>query len=395
MTMKLCPHCGVEFEPSGNNWKRQMCCSRRCGSLFALRSVHIRQRKAVAAKTDTCQECGKVFIRGNRARAKTCSPTCAQQMRLGEWWKAKNKPQAACAPCLYRVGYGVKRMQKTLRISTPLNHVRNAGLVVQSTPERRAMATRLGNRTKAERCKPAGDAKARLKADLRLLRQVIGEMRRELISRPKEVEKRRLAANAATLARYHRTKPQGLRFKSPKAKTDEERRNRARNYVKMWSKNNPEKAKSIRRKAHKKQRKTFAAKQRNALNKAIKTKHASKLAKSSVLWGCNAHFLQGWIESQFTRGMSWKNRSEWHIDHIVPCAAFDLSTLDGQRSCFHYTNLRPLWASENIAKSDTIITCQPELLIAINGSKTEHLGKKGIFLSRKIVPGIDLCEGFL
>jgi hypothetical protein len=58
------------------------------------------------------------------------------------------------------------------------------------------------------------------------------------------------------------------------------------------------------------------------------------------------------IEAQFMPGMTWENRELWHVDHIIPCAAFDLTDPAQQRSCFHYGNLRPLWAKENQRKSD-------------------------------------------
>lgn len=52
--------------------------------------------------------------------------------------------------------------------------------------------------------------------------------------------------------------------------------------------------------------------------------------------------------------MSWENRGNfgWHVDHIKPCASFDLTKPEEQAKCFHYTNLQPLWARENIAKGD-------------------------------------------
>lgn len=56
------------------------------------------------------------------------------------------------------------------------------------------------------------------------------------------------------------------------------------------------------------------------------------------------------LESKFTDGMTWDNYGEWHVDHIKPCAAFDL-TLDGQfEECWSLENLQPLWASDNVKK---------------------------------------------
>lgn len=85
---------------------------------------------------------------------------------------------------------------------------------------------------------------------------------------------------------------------------------------------------------------------------AIKNKNKSK--SSEALIGCTIDHLKKHIESKFKENMSWDNYGEWHIDHIIPCAFFDLSIEENQQKCFHYTNLQPLWAKENISKSDNI-----------------------------------------
>lgn len=76
-----------------------------------------------------------------------------------------------------------------------------------------------------------------------------------------------------------------------------------------------------------------------------------KAAPTRELLGCSAEELKKHLESLFQPGMSWENRQEWHIDHIRPCASFNLLEPEQQRCCFHYSNLQPLWAKDNIAKS--------------------------------------------
>ena len=68
------------------------------------------------------------------------------------------------------------------------------------------------------------------------------------------------------------------------------------------------------------------------------------------LTGCELPFLKGYLEAKFTEGMTWENHGDWHIDHIQPCCSFDLKEEEEQQKCFHYTNLQPLWASDNLTK---------------------------------------------
>jgi hypothetical protein len=79
-----------------------------------------------------------------------------------------------------------------------------------------------------------------------------------------------------------------------------------------------------------------------------------KSGRTEELLGCTIQFLKKYLESQFVDGMSWDNRLQWHIDHIIPCDSFDLSDPDQQKLCFHYTNLQPLWAVDNLKKSSKL-----------------------------------------
>lgn len=78
-----------------------------------------------------------------------------------------------------------------------------------------------------------------------------------------------------------------------------------------------------------------------------------KWKKSKEVLGCDMETFKKYLESNFKEGMNWENYgSYWHIDHIKPCASFDLSLKEQQEKCFHYTNLQPLTAKENQSKSD-------------------------------------------
>ena len=87
---------------------------------------------------------------------------------------------------------------------------------------------------------------------------------------------------------------------------------------------------------------------RSRLNLAIKGYHKSTLK----LLGCSIKVLRKHLQSKFQPGMSFSNYGKWHVDHIKPCASFDLSKPEEQLLCFHYTNLQPLWAIDNLRKGD-------------------------------------------
>jgi hypothetical protein len=91
---------------------------------------------------------------------------------------------------------------------------------------------------------------------------------------------------------------------------------------------------------------------RSRVGELLRNAKTVKVAKTSVLIGCSGKELMAYLQSLFAPGMSWDNYGEWHIDHIRPCASFDLTDPAQQRECFHYTNLQPLWAADNLAKSD-------------------------------------------
>jgi len=113
-------------------------------------------------------------------------------------------------------------------------------------------------------------------------------------------------------------------------------------------------------KINKYERKYRITKLRNDINFRIRCNLSSRLCKSirrntksestMILIGCSIDQLKQYLQSKFKSGMSWKNYGKWHIDHIKPCASFDLSKKSEQIKCFNYSNLQPLWAKDNLKK---------------------------------------------
>lgn len=118
---------------------------------------------------------------------------------------------------------------------------------------------------------------------------------------------------------------------------------------KRWAQENKDYVNSYKRRMYKEDPNfAIAGRIRNRVRDALAGK--DKSASTQELTGCDWKFLVKYIASLFTDGMSWENRSEWHIDHIKPCSSFNLVDPEEQRKCFHYTNLQPLWAEDNLKK---------------------------------------------
>jgi hypothetical protein len=125
----------------------------------------------------------------------------------------------------------------------------------------------------------------------------------------------------------------------------------------------------------------IASRIRHRVYLAVRSAGAAKHARTMELVGCSREHLIAWIEGQFVDGMSWSNRSQWHIDHIIPCSAFNLHDEGQQRIAFHYTNMRPVWAADNLAKKDRIpiqarerwtLACVAEARRAVGADGPDH-----------------------
>ena len=91
---------------------------------------------------------------------------------------------------------------------------------------------------------------------------------------------------------------------------------------------------------------------RNRMYHVFNRSEFKKCNNTLVLIGCSVEEARHHIERQWLPGMSWGNYSlhGWHIDHIKPINTFNLADAQQQKICFHYTNLRPLWAADNLSR---------------------------------------------
>lgn len=94
---------------------------------------------------------------------------------------------------------------------------------------------------------------------------------------------------------------------------------------------------------------------RGRVKSFLKLKNITKQNKTFDIVGCSPELLKEHIEKKFTEGMSWELMGKYiHIDHIIPLSSANTEE-EIYRLC-HYTNLQPLWAEDNLKKSNKILT---------------------------------------
>jgi hypothetical protein len=133
-----------------------------------------------------------------------------------------------------------------------------------------------------------------------------------------------------------------------------------------WHRNNRERIRERKRESNRRRylnpHNRVAGNVRRKIGKLLKG--ISKPDRSEGLLGCSFEEFARYISAMFKPGMTMENYGrKWHIDHIMPCSAFDLTREDHVRQCFHFTNLRPLWAKANLRKGSKITDPQLRLLL--------------------------------
>jgi len=96
----------------------------------------------------------------------------------------------------------------------------------------------------------------------------------------------------------------------------------------------------------------IADKYRRKINHALKSGLSKKSAEE--LLGTDIETYKEYLEMLFEDGMNWGNRGKWHIDHIIPISHFDMFDYEQVKKAFYFTNTRPIWAIDNLRKTNSI-----------------------------------------
>jgi 5-methylcytosine-specific restriction endonuclease McrA len=161
---------------------------------------------------------------------------------------------------------------------------------------------------------------------------------------------------------------QAAKYKEKGRKWREANKAARRDYDRKWREQNPERYKELTSRARKKRSAKpevrIVSNFRKRLREIMSDARNGGKQSTLKLIGCSSSALAAHLESQFKRGMTWSNYgTHWHVDHIIPCAAFDHTKPEQVRQCWHFTNLRPLEAKANMAKGAKIQAPQLQLLL--------------------------------
>jgi predicted nucleic acid-binding Zn ribbon protein len=312
-----CRVCGTSFS---NN--RRAYCSKECSAIASKQRKYPTKRKPESSRV--CVVCGNGFTVTGAAKHKTCSPECSNEhrRRLTLKWISDHKEEKALA-------VEKKRQERRLAKAEAAIAKREA-MRLESMPERECVhcgkvfrSRKSSKNTCSDKCyKAVNRSKYKKKAKPKLEQVPI-----------------RLNCKCCGAA-FESIYPDTLYCSKACRKKSDRSRNRVSD--------------------HHKARKAISGR----LREVLKRKGLNKCNSAMKYVGLSTKDFFDLLESKFTDGMTWENYGVfgWHIDHIVPCAAFDLSREDHIYLCFDKANLRPLWHNENIGKAGGLVQCDIDAL---------------------------------
>lgn len=325
---------------------------RQCGE-FKLRSLFIPKTWNEAGKVvnwdSVCMECRRKNARFPRLHKTLTHKTCGTCREL--------KP-------LTDFGTGGKLKSGAIKYSAKCKACESEA---SRSPEERKKANDYYSRNR-ERIKAQARASYQRNKEKRVAQKAVyrEQNRKEIRARQRRDYEANLLerqqANRDSYAKHAEKRRQyrrEYRAKFPDKVRESERNTREKRYLsgrnaadrKVWAKKNKAKLREYERNYRKTDiNRNIGMKLRNRINAVLRYNKKSKPTED--LLGCSVSEFAVHLQSQFAEGMTWEKflAGEIHIDHIVPCALFDLSLPEEQAECFHFSNLQPLWATENLRK---------------------------------------------
>ena len=144
-------------------------------------------------------------------------------------------------------------------------------------------------------------------------------------------------------------------------KLGQEHKEKRKEYEKQWKQKNKNHLRKLVREYARKRKKedpyfALTVLLRGQLNQKLKVKGASKKNNKALeLLGIEIKYFKKYLEHKFKPGMTWENRGKvWHIDHIIPVSILDISKEENLKFAFHYRNLQPMFAKDNIRKGNKV-----------------------------------------
>lgn len=310
--------------------------------------------------------------------------TCGEEKELREYSKVKEKYYSySCSKCLYsKYSKREKKIKKNPEVLTEEQELFQKGfkkcktcekvLPFEKFPNKNYVVLRKGNCTSCKVSKKIKNPKyieyqkkwsqsekgkesirrsgkkqdEKLKEQKRIVREE--KNKEKEILRLDRLERRKIRESEWELKRQERDKKK-LEWEKQQEyyKTDE---------WKKIKKERDAKKRYDRWKRRWNEDETFAltVRLRNLIRNSFRRGGYTKFEKrTESIVGMDYQSFKEYLESKFVDGMSWGNRGEWHIDHIIPLSS--ANTEEELISLCHYSNLQPLWGEDNIRKSNKIL----------------------------------------
>lgn len=175
----------------------------------------------------------------------------------------------------------------------------------------------------------------------------------------REFSRRYLLKHPDRMREYQRKHPEKINALARKWRTENPEKVSEMN--RKWREANRDRTREASKKYYSRHPEACAL--RRAVTHMMRYAECRKSALSCQYVGCSTGFFRSHIESLFQPGMTWENWGEWHVDHIVPLARWDFyKHPEHLYAASHYSNLRPMWARENISKGARLVAAAQEVV---------------------------------